>query len=138
MSARSEFGATGVDVDSRATMRWSSPGVGDAEAEIHVGITDNESQWLVITGDDGTIEMRDAPYTSWKDDDTELVINRSASAERIHVSAVDPYRVMVEEFSSVVRGGPGWVLPLAESRMTAAVIDAARTSAALGGRSVFL
>jgi hypothetical protein len=39
---------------------------------------------------------------------------------------------MVEEMSSVLQGGPGWVLPLGESRETAAVIDAARTSAACG------
>ena len=136
VSAEWELAATGVDTDTRAIMRWSAPGVGDAEAEIHVGITADESQWLVITGDEGTIEMRDAPYTSWKDDHTELVITRSASMDRIQVAAVDPYRVMVEEFSSVVRGGPGWILPLAESRMTAALIDAARTSAALGGRTV--
>ncbi len=130
-----EYGATGVDVDTRLSMRWSAPGVGDAEAEIHVGITADESQWLVISGDGGTIEMRDAPYTSWKDDDTELVITGRTVTERISVPAVDPYRVMVEEFSSVVRGGPGWVLPLAESRLTAAVLDAARASAGLEGRS---
>ncbi len=36
---------------------------------------------------------------------------------------------MVEEVSSVLRGGPGWVLPLEESRQTAAVLDAACASA---------
>lgn len=132
--AESEFGASGVDVDTRVTMRWSAPDAGDAEAEIHVGITADESQWLVISGDGGTIEIRDAPYTSWKDDDTELVIACRTGAERISVQAVDPYRVMIEEFSSVVRGGPGWVVPLAESRLTAAVLDVARMSAGLGGR----
>ena len=141
VSAEWEFGATGVDVDTRVSMRWTTPGAHgaeDAEAEIHVGITADENQWLVIYGESGTIEMRDAPYTSWKSDDTELVITRSRSAERISVPAVDPYRVMVEEFSSVVRGGPGWVLPLAESRRTAAVLDAARKSADRAGQTVTL
>jgi hypothetical protein len=36
----------------------------------------------------------------------------------------------------VLRGGPGWVLPLAESRDTAAVLDAVRASAAAGGEPV--
>jgi hypothetical protein len=44
---------------------------------------------------------------------------------------------MIEEVSSVLRGGPGWVLPLAESRDTAAVLDAARASA-LSGAPVHL
>jgi hypothetical protein len=43
---------------------------------------------------------------------------------------------MVEEVSSVLQGGPGWVLPLAESRQTAAVLDAARASAASGSAPV--
>jgi hypothetical protein len=43
---------------------------------------------------------------------------------------------MVEEVSSAVRGGPGWVLPLAESRSTAAVLDAAFASAAQDGEPV--
>ena len=50
--------------------------------------------------------------------------------ERVPVPATDAYRIMVEEVSSVLRGGPGWTLPLAESRLTAAVLDAARASAA--------
>lgn len=50
--------------------------------------------------------------------------------ERVPVAATDAYRLMVEEVSSVIRGGPGWTLPLAESRATAVVLDAARASAA--------
>lgn len=136
VTATWELGGTGVDVSTRATLQWSAPGVGDAAAEIRVGINADERQWLKISGDGGTIEIRDAPYTSWKDDDTELVIVGPTGTERIIVPAVDPYRVMVEEFSSIARGGSGWLLALAESRLTAAVMDAVRTSAGLEGRSV--
>ena len=52
------------------------------------------------------------------------------------MAATDAYRLMVEEVSSVLTGGPGWVLPLAQSRQTAAVLDAARASAAGGGQPV--
>ena len=52
------------------------------------------------------------------------------------VPAVDAYRLMVEEFSSLVRGGPGWVLPMEESLATARVLDAAFASAARGGEPV--
>ena len=97
-----------------------------------------EGQWLVVTGDDGEIELRDAPYTSWKDDDTELWVSDGTGTERVPVPAVDAYRVMVEEVSSVLSGGPGWVLPLEESRQTAAVLDAAFASARSGGEPVLV
>jgi predicted dehydrogenase len=130
--ARAELGPTGVDLDTRAILRWA----GGAEAEVRAGMSSGDGQWLVVTGDRGEIELRDAPYTSWKDDATELWVSDGAGTERVSVPAVDPYRLMVEEMSSVLRGGPGWVLPLAESRDTAAVLDAAFASAAQDGEPV--
>lgn len=130
--ARSTYGPTGVDLDTRAILAWPS----GVEAEVHAGIADGRGQWLVITGERGEIELRDAPYTSWKDDDTELWVSDGAGTERLAVAATDAYRLMVQEMSSVLRGGPGWVLPLAESRATAAVLDAARQSAAAGSEPV--
>ena len=127
--ARSSVGPSGIDLDTRAILRWSS----GVEAEVHAGIGADGGQWLVVTGDRGEIELRDAPYTSWRDDDTELWVSTGAGTERVPVAATDAYRLMIEEVSSVVRGGPGWVLPLAESRATAAVLDAARQSASAGG-----
>lgn len=132
--AQSQVGPTGVDLDTRAVLRWAD----GSEAEVHAGMTGAEGQWLVITGDRGEIELRDSPYTSWKDDDTELWVSDGAGTERVGVPATDAYRVMVEELSSVLRGGPGWVLPLEESRQTAAVLDAAFASAASGGAPVLL
>ena len=126
--ARSELGPTGVDLDTRAILRWP----GGAEAEVHVGMTGADGQWLVVTGERGEIELRDAPYTSWRTG-TELWVSDGTGTERVPVPAVDAYRLMVEEVSSVIRGGAGWVLPLEESRQTAAVLDAARSSAAAGG-----
>ena len=132
--AQSQLGPTGVDLDTRAVLRWAD----GTEAEVHAGITGAEGQWLVITGDSGEVELRDAPYTSWKHDDTELWVSDGAGTERVPVPATDAYRVMVEEVGSVLRGGPGWVLPLEESRQTAAVLDAAFASAAAGGAPVLL
>jgi predicted dehydrogenase len=132
--ARSQAGPTGVDLDTRAILRWPD----GAEAEVHAGISTPDGQWLVVTGEAGELELRDAPYTSWKDDDTELWISDGKGTERVPVPATDPYRLMVEEVSSVLRGGPGWLLPLEESRQTAAVLDAAFASAARGGEPVLL
>lgn len=130
--ARSELGPSGVDVDTRAILRWAD----DTEAEVHAGITGADGQWLVVTGERGEIELRDAPFTSWTTDDTELWVSDGVGTERVPVPAADAYRGMVEQLSSVLRGGPGWVLPLEESRQTAAVLDAVRASAAAGGAPV--
>ncbi|MCW2598619.1 MAG: hypothetical protein JWM02_448 [Frankiales bacterium] len=126
--ARSRFSDGGVDLATEAVLDWDG-----ASAEIRVGIDEGLGQWLVLTGSDGEIELRDAPYTSWKDDETALWVSDGTTTERVPVPATDAYRVMVEEMSSVLTGGPGWVLPLAESRQTAAALDLIRTAA---GRSV--
>jgi len=127
--ARSERGPTGVDLETRAVLAWDG-----AEAEVHVGMGVDRGQWLVITGDRGELELRGpATFTAWKDDPTELWVSDGSSTSRLPVPAVDAYAVMVEEVSSALRGGPGWVLPIAESRQTAAVLDAAFASAARDG-----
>ncbi len=135
--ARSELSPSGVDLDTRAILSWSAtehhPG---ADAEVHAGISLDGGQWLVVRGDGGEIELRDAPYTSWTGDDTELWVSHGSGTERLPVPAVDAYRLMVQEVSSVLRDGPGWVLPLEDSRQCAAVLDAAFASAATGGRPV--
>ena len=83
--AQSRLGPTGVDLDTRAVLRWAD----GTEAEVHAGITGTAGQWLVITGDDGEIELRDAPYTSWRDDDTELWVSDGTGTERVPVAATD-------------------------------------------------
>jgi xylose dehydrogenase (NAD/NADP) len=126
VTARSAYGPTGVDLTTEAILEWPS----GAQAEVRAGIEGSEGQWLVLTGERGEIELRDAPYTSWKDDASELWVSNGTGTERVQVAATDPYQLMVEEMSSVLRGGSGWVLPLAESRDTAATLDAIRRAAA--------
>ena len=129
--ARSELSATGVDLDTRAVLSWD----GGPDAEVHAGISGGTGQWLVVTGGRGELELRGAAFTARRDP-VELWISDGAGTERVPVPPVDAYQVMVEEVSSFVRGGPGWVLPLAESRETASVLDAVRASAAAGGEPV--
>jgi hypothetical protein len=130
VTARSTYSPSGVDLVTDAILEWES----GAQAEVRAGISGGgDGQWLVLTGERGEIELRDAPYTSWTDDDTELLVSNGTDTERVAVRGVNAYVVMIEEVSSVLRGGPGWVLPVAESRDTAAVLDAARISALAGG-----
>ena len=124
VAARAVTGPTGVDLRTDAVLDWDG-----CTAEVVCGIDEGRGQHLVITGDDGEIELRDAPFTSWRDDATELWVSDGTGTERVPVPATDAYRVMVEEVSSVLAGGPGWVLPLAESRETAACLDLIRSAA---------
>ena len=130
--ARSTYGETGIDLDSDVILGWPS----GAQAEVRVGMVGQEGQWLVLTGERGELELRDQPYTSWLEDSTELWVSDGSDTERLTVPGTNAYVVMLEELSSVLRGGPGWVLPLEESRQTAAVLDAARASAANGSAPV--
>ena len=103
------------------------------DAEIRAGISEPPRQWLVISGENGEIELRDASYTSWVRDETLLLVSDGRATERTVVPAADAYRVMVEEVSSVLAGRAGWVVPIEESLATAAVLDAAFASSRAGG-----
>ncbi|HMC68091.1 MAG TPA: Gfo/Idh/MocA family oxidoreductase, partial [Mycobacteriales bacterium] len=131
VTARQQLAPTGVDLVTEAVLEFDG-----GEAEIRAGISEPPHQWLVITGEGGELEFRDAPYTSWRDDETVLLVSDGQATQRETFAAVDPYRVMVEEVSGALRGGTGWTLPLAESLATAAVLDAAFASARAGGSPV--
>lgn len=126
--ARQRIGPTGVDLTTDALLRWDG-----CDADIRAGIAQPQTQWLVVTGERGAIELRDSPFTAGPTDETELWVSDGWGTRRLPVPAAAQYRIMLEELSSVLRGGPGWVLPVAESRQTAAVLDACLVSAREGG-----
>jgi D-xylose 1-dehydrogenase (NADP+, D-xylono-1,5-lactone-forming) len=129
--ARQELGPSGVDLVTQAVLTFEH-----GDAAIRAGIGEAPTQWLVITGDDGEIQLRDAAFTSWVADETELLMSDGKGTNRSWFGGVDAYRLMVEEVSSVISGGPGWVVPLAESRATAAVLDACFASAKTEGEAM--
>ncbi|HVA59972.1 MAG TPA: Gfo/Idh/MocA family oxidoreductase [Mycobacteriales bacterium] len=127
--ARARFGPTGVDLATEAVLTFDA-GV----AEVRAGLDEAAGQWIRIEGDSGRIELRDAPFTSWRHDVTELSVSSEAGTERIGVPAVDAYRLMVEDVSAAIRGGPAPLVTLAESRAVAAVLDRCRESVTGGTR----
>ena len=130
--AKQDVGPTGVDLTTDAVLSYDG-----GDAEIHVSIAETGRQSLIITGDDGELELRNLSFTAHTSDDTELWVSRGGTGtERIPVGAVDPYRLMLEEFSEVIRGRDGWLLPLSESLWGAQLIDAAFASARAGGTAV--
>jgi predicted dehydrogenase len=131
VTARQQLGPSGVDLVTEAVLEFDG-----GEAEVRAGISEPPHQWLVITGECGELEFRDAAYTSWRNDETLLLVSDGRTTRRETFPAVDPYRLMVEEMSGALRGGTAWVLPLTESLATAAVLDAAFASARTGGSPV--
>lgn len=129
--ARSRHSDTGVDEQTEAILSWDD----GRSAEVRVSMAEPFRQWLVITGESGEIELPGRPYTE-KTEVSELLLSDGRGTERLQIPAANAYQIMLEEVSSAVHGGPGWVLPLARSRATAVLIDACRTSAGAGGTAV--
>ncbi len=123
VTASLRAGGTGVDL--AADVRVTFP---DGAAAVHVAIDEPAGQWLRIVGDDAVLEITDRPFAAWFGADSEIRIG----AEVIRVAATDPYRVMVESVSAAIAGDPAYVVPLADSRRVAAVIDAAFNAAPTG------
>jgi predicted dehydrogenase len=129
--AQCVMGPTGVDLVADLVVRFA-----EGEAEVHVGMDGLERQWLVITGDDGEIELTSPAYTAWLGSNVELLVSDGRGTERIPIADADAYRVMIEQVSAAINGDDAYVVPLAESRATAAVLDAAFASARGGGEPV--
>jgi hypothetical protein len=98
-------------------------------ADVRCSVAEAGRQWLVVVGDRGELELRGSPFTAWDGQETEI---RLSSGDSERIAPAHAYRLMVENVSAVAAGREGWVLPVAESRLTAAVLDAAFESAAAG------
>lgn len=134
VAARSRPADTGVDQQTEAILTWDD----GRSAEVRVSMAEPFRQWLVITGGSGELELPGRPYTEKADPaaPSELWLSDGRGTERLQIPSANAYQIMVEEVSSALRGGPGWVLPLERSRATAVLIDACLTSAAAGGTAV--
>lgn len=129
VAVRRTVGPTAVDLATDAVLRWGS-GTGSRTADIRCGMARTPAQRLVVRCERGQVEVPNGPFMS-RNVPAELWVERDGHRETRSYPPVDPYQLMVEEFSSVLRGGPGWVLPLAESRACAATIDAVMAAEAL-------
>jgi xylose dehydrogenase (NAD/NADP) len=127
VEARLTRGDTGVDLAADVAVTF-----GAGTATIHVGLDEADQECLTITGEYDVLDLGARPYTAWFGPDSELRVGHSV----LTVPATDPYRVMVDQVSAAIRGEPAYVVPLAETRMVATVIDAAFESARSGGRPV--
>jgi predicted dehydrogenase len=132
VTAKTANSDSGVDLTADVILTWAS----GATAEVHVSMAEPEKQWLTARGVAGEIELAAPAFTATWVASAELWVSDGRGTERIEVAAADPYKLMFENVSAVLRGEPGWVLPLGDSRLTAAVLDAALQSAAQGSEPV--
>ena len=127
VTARAEIGPTGVDLTATVTVTFDG-----GTADLRASMAEEPRQWLVVAGERGELDLRDAAFTAWEGQDSELWFTSPAGSEPERVPAANAYALMVENVSAVAEGRPGWVVPTAESRTTAAILDAAFESAAAG------
>ena len=119
-TCETNFGPTGIDLTTKWQMRINDSITANALASFEIP----ENQSLVIKGEKQTITfVGGQAFTSWN------------SASTLHIGdveeqfeAVDPYKLMVENFGKRIQGEKSWVLPLETSLWVQKAIDRVRSS----------
>ncbi len=127
VAARSRS-AGGVDLATEVLCEHRS----GATSSLRAAFDADTGQWLVVTGAAGELQLPGDAFTGGG----EVWLSDGAGTERIDVGSrprgESGYAEMVAAVTAAVRGEPAWLLPLEESAAVAAVLDAARKSAAAG------
>jgi D-xylose 1-dehydrogenase (NADP+, D-xylono-1,5-lactone-forming) len=106
---------TGIDMTTRVSAELSNGVSVKALSSFEMP----ETQSLVISGETATIEsLGNDAFTSWNKLSSMRVGN---STEEF--APVDPYRIMVENFSDHINGKPAWLLGLEQSLYVSQVLD---------------
>jgi predicted dehydrogenase len=107
--------ATGVDMTTRVSAELSNGVSVKALSSFEMP----ETQSLVISGESVTIEcLGNDAFTSWNKPSSMRIGN---STEEF--APVDPYRLMVENFSDHINGKPAWMLGIDQSLTVAKILD---------------
>ena len=124
VEAEAETWPGGVDARTRA--RLTFPGGGTAD--VVGGLDGPYEERLDASGDGATLRLVDDPFTARDAPSTlELHDRADPSSPRVRTwPATNPYRLMVEEVSSGVRGALATVVPVAQSRAVARALDRIR------------
>lgn len=107
---------SGVDLTTRARLRWSP----DGAAEITASFIEPASQQLTVIGTEGRVRvLDDLAFTNYRTPSTLDVAGTTES-----FPPADAYQIMFEEVSAHIRGEGGWVLPARDSIRVARTVDA--------------
>jgi predicted dehydrogenase len=114
------LGPTGIDLTTKWQMKINDSITAHALASFEMP----ENQSLVIKGEKQTITfVGSQAFTSWNSASTLEIGDATEEFE-----AVDPYRVMTENFGKRIQGEQNWVLPLETSLWVQKAIDRVRSS----------
>lgn len=112
------LGPTGIDLTTKWQMQINNSIIANALASFEMP----ENQSLVIKSEKQTITfVGSQAFTSWNSASTLQIGDALEQFE-----AVDPYRVMIENFGKKVQGEKSWVLPLETSLLVQNLVDQLR------------
>lgn len=108
-------GPTGIDLTSTWQMRIDDSIIANGLASFEMP----EKQTLVISGEKKTITFTgDQAFTSWNSPSS---LHIGDTVEEFE--AVDPYKLMIENFGKKIQGEDSWVLPLEGSLWVQKAVD---------------
>lgn len=132
-SVAGRMGVTGVDMMVDARLEVPGP-TGPVAARVRAAFDEPESQWIEVAGREARIRFGPPAFTAWTGHATTLEVGQDGGEPHtVTFAPCDPYRLMVEAMSGVIRGGDDWVVPPEETLATARALDAIR--AATAGRA---
>jgi predicted dehydrogenase len=100
----------------------------DGHATVHASVETFDTQYLRVMGETGMIEMR-LPWNPAATDDTIISVTNSVGLEELSVAPADQFQLEFEHFARLVRGDEEPLVPLSESRLNTAAVEALRNSA---------
>ena len=114
------LGATGIDLTTKWQMRINDSVTTTGLASFEMP----ENQSLVIKGEKDSITfVGEQAFTSWN---SPSILQIGDATEQFE--AVDPYRVMIENFGKRIQKEESWVLPLETSLWVQRVVDQLHTT----------
>ena len=128
VEAAASLTTSGVDASFSGWLDWGN----GFTATIECSFEAPERQVLEIVGTDAALSV-DRAHTPGPEDVAITLRTRDGRVEQMVLGGADPYRVMLEHFEAVVRGGVDPRRPCADSIALLTVLDRLREAAGLAG-----
>ena len=114
-SLNRNIGATGIDLTTQINAKLSN----GVKINALSSFEEPEKQEIAITGESATIQcIGNDAFTSWKKPSSLRIGNRLEE-----FAPVDPYSLMIENFSNAISGKPAWIPALDQSLYVAKLLD---------------
>jgi xylose dehydrogenase (NAD/NADP) len=111
-----------IDISASAILCFKQ----DVLAHIQCSFAAAKHQVIEVVGSASSVTAPLA-FTAWRNDTTELMVQRGATFERLEFPPADPYQAMVAHFTDCVLGRVELLYPAVDGRATLRVLDELRT-----------